>query len=98
MKFSVSPGGAFCPGPSGTRPAARPSFIWIALVVVALELAVLPERALGQRPVGVDVSTFQGSINWASVKASGITFASARATEGTGYIYDTFNNNETKGT
>ena len=36
------------------------------------------------RPLGVDVSSYQGgSINWGSVKGAGITFAWAKATEGT---------------
>lgn len=39
------------------------------------------------RPVGVDVSNYQGSgINWTSVKNAGISFAWAKATEGTTFI------------
>ncbi|MDR3460539.1 MAG: GH25 family lysozyme [Verrucomicrobiae bacterium] len=47
-----------------------------------LTLGVAP--AFGQRPLGVDVSDYQGgSINWSSVKSTdGITFAWAKATEG----------------
>ena len=62
---------------------------------VALELLIVPERAVAQRPVGIDISTFQGSIDWAKVKASGITFAWARASEGVGYTDPTFTINET---
>ena len=32
---------------------------------------------------GIDVSNYQGTINWASVKKAGYTFAFAKATEGT---------------
>ncbi len=36
-----------------------------------------------QRPLGIDVSSYQGgSIGWASVKNSGVSFAWAKATEG----------------
>ena len=43
----------------------------------------------GSRPLGIDVSHYQGSIDWASVKAAGISFAWAKAAEATpsdGYI------------
>jgi GH25 family lysozyme M1 (1,4-beta-N-acetylmuramidase) len=32
------------------------------------------------------VSSYQGNVNWAAVRNSGITFAIAKATEGTGYV------------
>ncbi len=35
-------------------------------------------------PPGIDVSHYQGTINWASVKSAGIQFAWIKATEGTG--------------
>src|ERR1035437_7069131 len=51
--------------------------------VVGLELLAGPGSALAQRPIGVDVSSYQGgSINWTSVKNDGVTFAWAKATEG----------------
>lgn len=34
-------------------------------------------------PQGIDVSDFQTNMNWATVKANGITFAYIKATEGT---------------
>src|SRR6267378_76848 len=34
---------------------------------------------------GIDVSNHNGSVNWARVAADGITFAHAKATEGTSY-------------
>ncbi|MDB6020362.1 MAG: glycoside hydrolase family 25, partial [Pedosphaera sp.] len=64
-------------------------------------MLALPERALAQRPLGIDVSSFQGSaqsppthITWSSVKSGGIAFAWAKATEGTGYIDADFTYNE----
>jgi GH25 family lysozyme M1 (1,4-beta-N-acetylmuramidase) len=44
-------------------------------------------------PPGVDVSHYQGSINWSSVRAAGIQFAYIKATEGTTYKDPTFNTN-----
>ncbi len=42
---------------------------------------------------GVDVSHYQGTINWSAVKNSGKTFAFAKATEGTTYTDPTFKTN-----
>jgi GH25 family lysozyme M1 (1,4-beta-N-acetylmuramidase) len=40
-------------------------------------------KTLAQRPLGIDVSSYQGSgIVWTSVKNSGVSFAWAKATEG----------------
>lgn len=44
-------------------------------------------------PAGVDVSHYQGTINWSSVKAAGISFAYIKATEGTGYKDPMFSTN-----
>ena len=46
-------------------------------------LALAPDRATAQRPLGTDVSHYQSaSLNWATLKSQGITFAWAKATEG----------------
>ena len=37
-------------------------------------------------PRGIDVSHFQGDVNWLSVAQSGVSFAFAKATEGTSYV------------
>lgn len=42
---------------------------------------------------GIDVSHWQGSINWTSVRNAGIQFAWIKATEGTSYKDDRFNSN-----
>ena len=44
-------------------------------------------------PEGIDVSEFQGTINWAAVKASGRSFAIARVSDGTGHPDPTFKTN-----
>ena len=51
-----------------------------------------------QRPLGTDVSGYQPSINWTSVKSAGVTFAWAKATEGTGYTNPDFVSQETGAT
>ncbi len=54
--------------------------------------------AHAQRPLGVDVSSYQGgSINWTSVKGDGVVFAWAKATEGTGVIDADFVVNQNNG-
>ncbi|RXF74949.1 glycoside hydrolase family 25 protein [Hansschlegelia zhihuaiae] len=42
---------------------------------------------------GIDVSKFQGSVDWASVRASGVSFAYIKATEGGDRIDDRFAEN-----
>jgi GH25 family lysozyme M1 (1,4-beta-N-acetylmuramidase) len=51
---------------------------------------VTPDAAA---PAGIDVSHYQGTITWTSVKSAGIQFAFIKATEGTTYKDPTFNAN-----
>lgn len=44
---------------------------------------------------GIDVSRYQGNIDWAKVKASGITFVFIKATEGRTYVDPNFEKNVT---
>src|ERR1700761_737917 len=54
-----------------------------SICAAAMVLGLGAGHALAQRPLGVDVSDFQGSsINWTSVKGAGITFAWTKATQG----------------
>ena len=66
-----------------------------ALVLAALALIPLagPTTAAG-RLEGIDVSTFQGNINWADVAADGIDFAYARATYGRLFADDQYARNK----
>ncbi len=45
-------------------------------------LILATSHAFAQRPLGIDVSRWQGTINWTSVKGAGKTFAWAQATRG----------------
>jgi hypothetical protein len=70
----------------------------MALIFATLALAAGAERAQAQRPLGIDVSSYQGSgINWSGQKSSGVSFAWAKATEGTYFIDSTFVINENNG-
>ena len=77
---------------SALRPAVR-SWLW-GMSLMAGVMVVLPDRVLAQRPLGIDVSSYQETINWTSVKGAGITFAWAKATEGLSYIDAYFTANE----
>lgn len=48
-----------------------------------------PEAGPGER-LGVDVSHYQGSIEWAAVASDGITFAYIKSTEAGDWVDDTF--------
>ena len=50
-----------------------------SLVPIALATA-LAQAA----PLDIDVSSYQGNVNWTTVKANSIEFAYIKATEGTG--------------
>ena len=70
--------------------------VGVATLVLGLGMLAGPERAMAQRPLGIDVSHWDGgSINWSTVKTSGVTFAWAKATEGTNFIDSTIGINET---
>lgn len=60
-----------------------------------LATPVLEKRA---DPKGIDVSSHQPNVNWNTVKASGVTFAYIKATEGTGYISPDFSSQYTGAT
>jgi lysozyme len=49
------------------------------------------------RILGIDVSSYQGSINWSSVHGDGVVFAFAKATEGNYYHDAYFNGNMVNG-
>ena len=62
----------------------------------AMPVDVPPEVEGGPLVKGVDVSTYQGTINWAQVKAAGRKFAFIRVSDGTGTIDNTFSTNWSK--
>src|SRR5579872_5831321 len=53
----------------------------------------LTSCATGTTLKGVDVSHYDGTINWNSAKAAGISFAFAKATQGDSYVDNTFATN-----
>lgn len=69
------------------RLLARNRVIAPTPIITATALLALlcgPGHAMAQRPLGIDVSSYQGSgVNWSGEKSSGVSFAWAKATEGT---------------
>lgn len=64
---------------------------------VAQETGAQPSRTIGPADTsgvqGIDVSHWQGSINWSQVKGAGIDFVWMKATEGTNFKDSSFNTN-----
>ena len=63
---------------------------WLAAFALTLSVAnagpiEAGKRALNKRttPYGIDVSSYQGDVDWSTVAANGIAFAFIKATEGT---------------
>ncbi|MGZ4971566.1 MAG: GH25 family lysozyme [Limisphaerales bacterium] len=68
------------------------------LSLIALTLSVsLASTVMAQRPLGIDVSHYQGTITWSSVAGSGISFAWCKATEGTTFTDSTYAYNTSNG-
>src|SRR5262249_38151632 len=65
------------------------------LIILALITFAASASALAQRPMGVDVASFQGTPNWAQVKSAGVSFAWVKATQGNYYIDPDFVYDET---
>jgi lysozyme len=65
----------------GTR---RAGATLAALAVIAGMAAAAASASAGTRAPGIDVSRFQGTIDWTSVAASGIRFAFVQASRGSG--------------
>src|SRR4051812_19809676 len=55
-------------------------------LIVALGLAAVSQNAEANNLLGIDVSHYQGSINWGSVAGCGPKYAFAKATEGVTYV------------
>ena len=61
-----------------------------ALAASALAASAQPEAVSTAAVKGLDVSSFQGDVNWAAAAASGGQFAYMKATEGTYYTDSTY--------
>lgn len=70
----------------------------MATSAVGVLILLTAQHALAQRPLGTDVSGYQPSINWTTVKNAGVAFGWAKATEGTGYVNPYFTAQEAGGT
>jgi GH25 family lysozyme M1 (1,4-beta-N-acetylmuramidase) len=82
-------------GPSPATRRSRRILAVLGTVAAALTAVVGPGAGAAEAATtaGVDVSHYQGSINWTSVKGAGIQFAYIKATEGTTYKDTAFNTN-----
>ena len=59
--------------------------VYIALALIAVTGAIVtPAASAAPRTLGIDVSRFQGTIDWASVASSGVRFAFVQASRGSG--------------
>jgi GH25 family lysozyme M1 (1,4-beta-N-acetylmuramidase) len=65
----------------GLRQAKLAAALCAALTIVAL---AAPAAQAGPGRLGIDVSRFQGTIDWTSVKADGVRFAFVAASRGNG--------------
>jgi GH25 family lysozyme M1 (1,4-beta-N-acetylmuramidase) len=63
------------------------------VVAVLVSICLSAAAASAETLPGIDVSRWQGSINWTSVKNSGVQFAFLKATEGIDYVDPQFHNN-----
>jgi GH25 family lysozyme M1 (1,4-beta-N-acetylmuramidase) len=67
-------------------------------VATATSIEVLENRLLMTRVQGIDVSHWQGTINWSSVASAGKQFAFQKATESNNYVDPTMTTNLSGGT
>jgi GH25 family lysozyme M1 (1,4-beta-N-acetylmuramidase) len=78
------------PAANPLRPSRRLALAWVTLALVATAVAGIgtPARATtGKFLEGVDVSHYNGTIDWQAVKGAGIKFAFVKATESVSYSY-----------
>jgi len=73
------------------------SFLHTSVIVATLAMACAADRAQANNLFGIDVSSYQGTVNWSSVYGNGARYAWAKATEGTYYQDAYFNGNMNNG-
>lgn len=65
----------------------------VSVIASVLALTLGASHAQANNLFGIDVSSYQGSINWSSVKANGCNFTFIKATEGNYYEDPDFKSN-----
>ena len=70
---------------SGRTPSGNSAVRPTGTAATSLMAAFMP-AATATSPQGMDVSSFQGNVNWSAAAGNGATFAYIKATEGTYYI------------
>ncbi|KAF9547547.1 glycoside hydrolase family 25 protein [Agrocybe pediades] len=78
----------------------RSSLSLVGTMALAISAASASPIAVEKRamPLGIDVSHYQPSINWATVKKNGVEFVYIKATEGHTYISPSFSSQYTGAT
>ncbi|KAI0792543.1 glycoside hydrolase family 25 protein [Abortiporus biennis] len=71
----------------------KATLITTVLAALVSTAAVEPTLVKRANPQGIDVSHYQGAVNFKTAKANGIAFAYIKATEGTTFIDPEFNTN-----
>ncbi|MGZ4964113.1 MAG: GH25 family lysozyme [Limisphaerales bacterium] len=79
------------------NPVSQPRYYKTTKALVLLAAAGFATEQVQARPLGIDVSHYQGTVNWSSVKSAGRSFAWAKATEGASTGDSTFTANESNG-
>lgn len=75
-----------------THPESDHAGAGISRQAGAAQLGSAAESAVAAGgPAGLDVSSYQGNVDWATVKSNGGTFAYVKATEGTTYTNPSYN-------
>jgi GH25 family lysozyme M1 (1,4-beta-N-acetylmuramidase) len=67
------------------RSARRAAAALLGTVALSVAALVSAQSASASVVLGMDVSSYQGNVNWSTAYANGARFAYVKATEGTGY-------------
>ncbi|GAB2448843.1 lysozyme [Streptomyces incanus] len=98
LTVTSAPGATAAPRPAPDRTDITPGNAYMGVGARIHDDVPAEEPSMGvMAPTdgvqGIDVSHWQGAINWTSVRNSGIQFAWMKATEGTGHKDPSFNTN-----
>ncbi len=68
-------------------------FVLLSAAVFSRSIKLTPILASGYEVQGIDVSHYQGSIDWKTIESQNIDFAFIKATEGSGLVDENFSEN-----